>query len=163
MTTTTTTITTPALTPSQSLADTIIQQTSTITIYGHTFNVYAGILLTLFGLLLYGFYKVQTDKNNAFDWTDMLTGVNQSTGKREASTSKILQLVGAITATFIVVKLTIQNALTFDIFGTYLAYVSATDAFTRFMLAKYGVKPDPAGVAAATTSGIAPKPKDDDQ
>jgi hypothetical protein len=173
MTTTTAiaSVTTP-VTPD--IAQEIIHQASTVTIFGHSFNVFASILIAMFLMLAYGLYKAQKDKNNPFDWIDMLTGINQSTGKREASSTKIMQLVGGVTGTFIVVKLAILGTLNWDMFAIYLSYVASVDGFTRFMLAKYGVQAPPAPIIAPTpptlpttqvtvdVQSMNVKPKDDD-
>jgi hypothetical protein len=135
-----------------------IRQTSMINIFGHEINVYATMLITAFILFIYAVYRANKDQTNVFEWTDMITGINQTTGKREASTSKLLQLVGGITATFIVVKLTIQGTINWDIFAVYLGYVASVDSFSRFILAKYGVKGQPDTTKADTGSA---KPKDD--
>jgi len=138
----------------------IIQQASTVTIFGHTFNVFASILIAMFVMLAYGLYKAQRDKNNPFDWIDMFTGINQSTGKREASSTKIMQLVGGVTGTFIVIKLAILGTLNWDMFAIYLSYVASVDGFTRFMLAKYGVQtPPPPAIVAPTPPLPAPAPQ----
>jgi hypothetical protein len=70
----------------------------------------------------------------------MITENNQITGKTQASLTKILQLIGGITATFIVIKMVLTRTLTWDIFAIYLAYVASVDSFNRFLLAKYGIK-----------------------
>lgn len=166
---------------SQDIAQQIIEQASTIIIFGHAVNVWAIMLLGLFGALLYALDKAR--RTGAIDWADLVTSVDQGTGLVKASLPKILQLIGGITATFIVIKLTLQNAINWDIFGIYLTYVAGVESFSRFMLAKYGVTtglpviqpqtPPPIVTTTTTTSipgpqsppppGPAPKPKDDDQ
>lgn len=151
----------------------IIEQASTITLFGHTFNVWAIMLLGLFGGLMYALDKAR--RSGAIDWADLVTSVDQGTGQVQASLPKILQLIGGVTATFIVIKLTLQNAINWDIFGIYLTYVAGVESFSRFMLAKYGVTtglpviqpppPPPPVVTTTTTTSIpgpAPKPRDDD-
>jgi len=122
----------------------IIQEASYVTIFGHTVNVFASMLIIMFIALMYGLYKAQRDKDNPFDWIDMFTGINQSTGKREASSTKIMQLVGGVTGTFVVIKQALVGTLNWDVFAIYLSYVASVDGFTRFMLAKYGVRSDSA-------------------
>jgi hypothetical protein len=135
------------------------------------------MMLVLFGLVLWAFKRASSD--DRIDWIDTITSVNQVTGRVEASITKILQIVGGITGTFIVTKLTLQNAMTWDIFAIYLAYVASIDGFSKFILAKYGVTnftpvvapvaptPAPAPVVTTTTTtvesapGPAPKPVDD--
>lgn len=111
-----------------------------VELFGTTINVYAVLFLLLVVLVLYAIRKAQNDPKSDFDWTDLFTSVDQASGKTKASVSKILQIVGGITSTFIVVKLTFQNNIHFEIFATYLAYVASIEGFSKFMIAKYGVQ-----------------------
>lgn len=110
-----------------------------MTIFGFTFNAYAIIALVLLVGFIILIYRANADPKTDFDWMDLVTAVDQQTGKVQASATKLLQLIGGATGTFIVIKLTLQNNITFDIFSIYLAYVASIDGFSRFMLAKYGV------------------------
>ena len=134
----------------------IIEQASTISLFGHTFNIYATMILVIFALIIYGLDKARRSKK--IDWIDMITSTDQATGEVQASTPKILQIIGGITGTFIVTKLTLQNNINWDIFAIYLAYVSGVDGFSRFMLAKYGVQTPPAQVIAPIVPPPAPAP-----
>lgn len=127
-------------TTSITAAQEIIQKASMINIFGVEINVYATMLLISFFGLLYAIYKANKSENNSFEFSDLLMGTNQITGKREASIEKILQLVGGATGTFAVVKLTLQGVITWDIFGIYLTYVAGVNGFSKFMLARYGIK-----------------------
>ena len=115
-------------------------QSSIITLFGYHFNVYGIIIALLLTLFLIAVIIAQRDPNSEFDWTDLVMSIDQSSGKKVASASKILQLVGGATGTFIVIKLTLQNNISFDIFATYLAYVASIESFSKFMIAKYGVR-----------------------
>lgn len=55
----------------------------------------------------------------------------------ELSTTKILQLVGGVTSTWIVVKLTLTTGINWDIFAIYLAYVASVEGFSKVISAKY--------------------------
>lgn len=110
-----------------------------ITLFGLTFNIYAVLLIFITLMILYAIKKAQDDPESDFDWADLFTSVDQVTGKRKASVTKILQIIGGLTATFIVIKLTLQNNIEFEIFATYLAYVASIEGFSKFMIAKYGV------------------------
>jgi hypothetical protein len=118
-------------------------QNSLITLFGYQFNVYAIIIALLLTLFLIAVIIAQRDPESEFDWTDLVMSIDQSSGKKVASASKILQLVGGATGTFIVIKLTLQNNISFDIFATYLAYVASIESFSKFMIAKYGVRGQP--------------------
>jgi hypothetical protein len=56
------------------------------------------------------------------------------------SATKILQLVGGFVGTFIVIKLTLQGQLDWDIFAIYLGYVASIDGFSKLVMAKYGAR-----------------------
>lgn len=56
---------------------------------------------------------------------------------KHLSTTKILQLVGGIVGTFIVIKMTITGTMTWDIFAIYLAYAASVDGFTKVINAKF--------------------------
>ena len=114
-----------------------------LTIFNYDVNLYALVIGLIFILLLIGIWRANRANDIEFDCIDLITSVDQTTGKNVASMTKILQLVGAISGTFIVIKLTLQNSLTWDIFATYLTYVASTDGFSKFMLAKYGVLNQP--------------------
>lgn len=113
-----------------------------VTLFGLTFNIYAVIIIILLCIIAWAMYRANKDPSSDFEWSHLVTDMDQSTGKIKASATKILQLVGGITGTFIVVKLTLQNNISFDIFGVYLAYVASIDGFSKFMTARYGVRRD---------------------
>ncbi len=56
------------------------------------------------------------------------------------STSKILQVVGGVCATWIVIKLTLTTGINWDIFAIYLAYVAGVDGFNKVIQAKFSNK-----------------------
>jgi hypothetical protein len=115
--------------------------TETITLFGHIFNLYA-IIIFIMGIgFLFALYRAH--KANNINWLDAVTAIDQTSGARELSIAKIIQIVGGVTATFIVIKLSLQNTITPEIFLMYLAYTAAIDGFTKFMLAKYGVVTPP--------------------
>jgi hypothetical protein len=105
-----------------------------------TINVYGVAIIVIFLVIAVAMWKAHRDDREDFNWSDMIKSPDQVTGKMGVSGTKLLQLIGGITATFIVVKLTLQAALTFEIFCAYLAYVASVEAFSKFILAKYGVQ-----------------------
>lgn len=102
-----------------------------IELFGVSFNM-PGIAITLaaFGILFL-FYRIQ--KSDKLDFADMIT----KDGKA-VSLTKVLQLVGGLTATWIMVKLTMTGGLTEALFGLYLTYVGAIEGYSKFVSAKYG-------------------------
>lgn len=133
----------------------LMQKSSMIELFGYQFNIYAIIALVLFGIFLWALYRAHKAGN--VDWLDMITNVDQQTGDVKVSTTKVLQLVGGLTGTFIVIKLTLQNSINWDIFAIYLSYVASIDGFSKFMLAKYGVaQTPPAAPAPPPPAPVAP-------
>ena len=75
-------------------------------------------------------WRVQ--KNGKLDMTDMLTKNGNS-----VSLTKVLQLVGGITATWVIMHLTMNSTLTESIFGLYLVYIGGVEGYSKFVAAKY--------------------------
>lgn len=102
-------------------------------------NIYGLIIILIFLVIAYCVWHAHATDDH-FDWTDTIKSVDQVTGREKVSATKVLQMLGGITATFVVIKLTIQAALTTEIFVIYLIYVAAVDGFADFILARYGVQ-----------------------
>ena len=100
-----------------------VHKASMVTLFGVTFNIYAAILIVIFTVFLIAIYRAQ--RAHRFDWMDMITRDGT-----KISATKILQLVGGIVVTFIVIKLTLQGQLDWDIFAIYLGYVASIDGFS---------------------------------
>ena len=105
----------------------------TIDVFGIPVNL-VGISIVL-GLcaLLYLFYRIQ--KTDKLDFADLITKDGRS-----VSLTKVLQLVGGFTATWIMIKLTLTGGLTDILFGIYLSYVAGVEGYSKFVAAKYGYK-----------------------
>lgn len=73
-------------------------------------------------------------RKGKLDWTDLITGK----GTNKVALTKLLQLIGGISGTWIVIYQTMHDKLSSDIFLTYLAYVGAIDAWSKFVAARYG-------------------------
>jgi hypothetical protein len=126
--------------------------------FGNSFsiNVYGVFIILIFLIIAVAMWKAHKDDKEDFNWSDMIKSPDQVTGKMGVSGTKLLQLIGGITATFIVVKLTLQAALTFEIFCAYLTYVASVEGFSKFIIAKYGVQNqngDPAPKTVTKPSG----------
>jgi len=74
-------------------------------------------------------------KAGELDWTDLITGK----GTKKVSLTKLLQLIGGITGTWVVLYQTMHNQLGGELFFAYLAYVASIEGYSKFMAAKYGV------------------------
>lgn len=103
---------------------------SMFTLFGYTFNF---MVLALGALVIFGayfIYKIQT--SDLLNFADMITKDGRS-----VSLTKVLQLVGGVTATWIMIKLTLTGGLTEALFGLYLTYVGAIEGYSKFVAAKY--------------------------
>ena len=109
-------------------------------INGLQLSGYGLVVVFLLLFLFYGLWKLGKSKDSSFDWEDLICNTDIVTGKKTASVTKILQLIGGVAGTFVVVKLTLTNSLTWDIFITYLGYVASIDGFSKYLLARYGVQ-----------------------
>lgn len=87
------------------------------------------IFVVLFGVFFL-FYRIQ--RNSTLDFADMVTK-----NGRTVSLTKVLQLIGGLTATWVIVKLTLNNTLTESLFGLYLTYVGCIEGYSKFVSAKY--------------------------
>lgn len=103
---------------------------NTIVIFGQSFNIF-GVIITLL-LLVFIYMLASAHKKKKLDWTDMITRDGST-----VSTTKILQLIGGVVATWIMIKTTVQGTLTWDLFAIYLSYVASIDGFSKLILAKY--------------------------
>lgn len=102
-----------------------------VSIFGYQINGMAiWIAMILLGVLFL-FWRIQ--RTNKLDFADMIT----KDGKT-ASLTKVLQLIGGLTATWIMIKLTLTGTLTESLFGLYLTYVGAIEGYSKFVAAKYG-------------------------
>jgi hypothetical protein len=110
----------------------IIDQ-SMINVMGYDVNIYAVFLLIIFAIFLIALWRAQ--KSQRLDWLDMLTRDG-----RKVSTTKVLQLIGGVVGTWIIIQVTLQGVLTWDLFAIYLAYVASIDGFSKLILARYGVE-----------------------
>lgn len=106
---------------------------TTIDVFGFPVNL-VGVSIVL-GLcaILYLFYRIQ--KTDKLDFADLITKDGRS-----VSLTKVLQLVGGFTATWIMIKLTLTGGLTDILFGIYLSYVAGVEGYSKFVSAKYGYK-----------------------
>lgn len=106
------------------------QQSMIISLWGFDVNLMSVLMFGIIFGLLFLFYRIQaTDK---LDFADMITKDG-----RAVSLTKVLQLVGGITATWIMVKYAASGTLNETLFGLYLAYVGGIEGYSKFVSAKY--------------------------
>ena len=104
-----------------------------ISVYGFNVNLMAVVLAMIMLGVLYFAYQIQ--KSNKLDFADIITKDGRS-----VALTKVLQLIGGLTSTWIIIKLTLTGGLTEALFGLYLAYVCAIEGYSKFVAAKYGYK-----------------------
>jgi hypothetical protein len=97
-----------------------------ITVLGIAVNVCGLIMVVLNMIFLFGLAR-ELYKNN-LEWSYLIT----RDGKRVSAT-KILQLVGGFTGTWIVIRLTLGGTITWDMFMIYLTYVASVEGFSKFV------------------------------
>ena len=112
--------------------------TMIVSIFGHEINMMAMpyLMVLIFGVLLLAgilflFWRIQ--RSGKLDFADIITKNGKS-----VSLTKVLQLVGGLTATWLMVKLTLTGGLTEGLLGIYLTYVGGVEAYSKFVAAKYG-------------------------
>lgn len=124
--------------------------------FGYSLNLMSVMIVVLLLGLLFLFYRIQ--KTQKLDFADMITKDG-----RAVSLTKVLQLVGGITATWVVIKLTVGGTLTEAILGIYLTYVGAVEGYSKYVAAKYGYNEKSVKDAAAdrmVEDGAGVKPKE---
>lgn len=127
-----------------------------IDVFGFSINLMSVMIVFIILGILYLFYRIQ--KDDKLDFADMVT----KDGKA-VSLTKVLQLVGGMTATWIMIKLTLTGALTETILGIYLTYVAGVEGYSKFVSAKYGYTEKSIKEAAAedgVDDGANVKPKE---
>lgn len=94
-------------------------------------NLWAIAIIFICAVFVASLIKLHLSKSS-YSLADLIT----RDGKH-LSTTKILQLIGGIVGTFIVIKMTITGTMTWDIFAIYLAYAASVDGFTKAINAKF--------------------------
>lgn len=90
--------------------------------------------LFLFGVFLMWVF-VRANNSGKLDWTDLVT----AKGGNKVSATKLLQLLGGFTATWVVIYQTTTQQLSTELFFAYLLYVASIEGYSKFMAARYGV------------------------
>lgn len=91
------------------------------------------IAIFILGMFFIRFIQ-STHDNQDVDWLDLITDKNT----KHVSLSKTIQLVGATISSWVVIKLTLQEKLTWDLFSLYLMYCAGTEGYSKYLSSKYG-------------------------
>lgn len=86
----------------------------------------------IFSMLVILLFLWNVQRSQKLDLTDMITKNGKS-----VSLTKVLQLIGGVTATWVIMNLTMNNTLTESIFGLYLVYIGGVEGYSKFVAAKY--------------------------
>lgn len=96
------------------------------------------IIIVIFIALVVGWViHLHLSKSVSYSIDDLIT----RDGKH-LSTTKILQLVGGVVATWVLIKMATAGTMTWEIFALYLLYVASVDGFSKALRAKFGGKDD---------------------
>jgi len=117
---------------------------------GVAFNFYGLFILLLLGFFVFMLWRAQ--RNKTLNWVDIIT----HKGSNTVSLTKMLQLIGGVIGSWIVVQLTLQGEMTWEILAIYLAYVASIEGYSKFISAKYGAfgvsRPQEGSKSAAVAS-----------
>lgn len=100
-----------------------------------TVDLSAAAILVIALVFIYMFWHASS--RGKLDWTDMITS-----RQNKVSLTKLLQLVGGLVGTWIMVFMTLSGKLTSDLLIIYLTYVGAIEGWSKFVAAKYGAAPN---------------------
>jgi hypothetical protein len=133
------------LTSTVSTATSAAASTATVLqLFGYNFNLMSILIAVILGGIFFMFYRIQSQSK--LDFADVVTKDG-----RAVSLTKVLQLIGGLTATWVIIKLTLTGGLTEALFGLYLTYVGAIEGYSKFVAAKYNYNETSVKQAAAET------------
>lgn len=115
----------------QATSQAIATQSLQFQFMGYNFNLLAVLIGVIMVGILWMFWHIQ--RTEKLDFADMITKDGRS-----VSLTKVLQLLGGVTATWVMIKLTLTNSLSESLFGIYLTYVGAIEGYSKYVAAKYG-------------------------
>lgn len=90
------------------------------------------VLMFLFIFFMVAFWRAQ--KAQKLDWTDIITAKNSNS----VSLTKLLNFIGGVVGTWVVIKLTVTGKISYEIFGLYLFYVGSIEAYSKYAAGKFG-------------------------
>lgn len=91
------------------------------------------VFLILIAFFIHSLWRISRDTSNKYHWLDMISDDNG-----RASLTRTLQFMAGITATWIVIKMTIVSTIKIEYFIAYLAAMGISEAFTKFVQAYFG-------------------------
>lgn len=86
------------------------------------------IFFTILFLVLHALYDHNKNKKEIWQWKQLISEPNGT-----ASQTKVMQLIGSITGTFVVIYQTVQNSLMSEVFIAYLAALGLSAGFSRWL------------------------------
>lgn len=116
-----------------------------------TMSLSSVIIIALLSFIIHLIAK--ENKRTYFNWTDMIIQSDLS-GRRSVSLTKVLQLVGGITSTWVIMVYALKQTLSSEMFFTYLTYVGAIEGWSKFVSAKYGNSTDITDTTDTTPSKV---------
>lgn len=90
------------------------------------------VIVSMFLSFIVMFWRAQAQSK--LNWIDLI----RKPGSSVISLTKLIQLLGAMVATWIMVKMAMSDKISWDILATYLAYVGSVEGYSKFVSAKYG-------------------------
>ena len=87
-------------------------------------------------MLLVAIYLTSKNPKSSFQWTDLIMDPISNKG----SLTRVLQLTGGLTATYIVIQEASKSILSAEMFGIYLAALGVSEGFSKWVQLKYPVK-----------------------
>lgn len=115
-------------------------------LWGYSLNLMTVLILGMIIVFFYLLWQIQTSKR--LDFADMFTKDG-----RKVSSTKVLQFIGGMAATWVIIKMALQGNLSSEILGIYLAYVASIEGFSKFISAKYNYS-ETSVKDAESTSGV---------
>lgn len=120
------------------------------TLNGTTISVDSSALVIITIIIALCYMMWDANKRGRLDWTDMI-----KSKPRKVSLTKLLQLVGGVTGTWIMITTTLHNNLTPELLMIYLTYVGAIEGWSKFITARYGVTDGTVDESTAARKGAA--------
>jgi hypothetical protein len=141
-------IVTPAVTSAAIIGKSMLSAETVVTLFGVSLNMMGLAVILIFVGILVLFWRIQ--RSEKLDFADLITKDG-----RAVSLTKVLQLIGGLLSSWVIVKLTLTGGLTEAIFGLYLTYVGAIEGYSKFVAAKYNYKETSVKDAAAADAAQA--------
>ncbi len=145
-------IVTPAVTSAAIIGKSMLSAETVVTLFGVSLNMMGLAVILIFVGILVLFWRIQ--RSEKLDFADLITKDG-----RAVSLTKVLQLIGGLLSSWVIVKLTLTGGLTEAIFGLYLTYVGAIEGYSKFVAAKYNYKETSVKDAAAADAAQAKSTK----